>query len=197
MPVIPPGFADVSIPIQHALVQRTAYVTWGVEVETGGGDPDAVANDLQEIWNDTIRTLLDNQVRTGPLRVTIGQDGGDPTVGFGPRDDPGGRSTSGPSPAIALLVRKRTGLGGRRNRGFMYLPWATGESQIDEAGNIAGGEVDVWNGVLDSFHGSLAGDGYPMVILHDAGLSAVPDPTPVASLDLKSRVSNQVRRQRS
>lgn len=197
MPVIPPGFADVSIPIQHDLVQRTAYTTWGVEVEVGGGDPDSVANDLQTIWNDTIRTLLDSQCRTGPLRVTIGQDGSDPTVGFGPRSDPGGRATSGPSPAIALLVRKRTGLGGRRNRGFMYLPWATGESQIDEGGNIGGGEITTWNAVLDSFHGSLAAGGFPMVILHDTGVSATPDPTPVTGLDLKSRVSNQVRRQRS
>lgn len=192
--IIPPGFANVSVPFRHSQVTRTAFVVFGVEITASVATPDELAD---RIFGDIapIRGRVDNDVTIGPVRVAVGQDGGEPVIGFGTATSAGGRTMSSVTPAIAHLVNKRSGRGGRRGRGFMYLPWAVNEGEVNEAGIINSAANGLMQTALNTTFDNLDGPN-PMVLLHNSeGNTPAGDPTPVTSLVANAVVSTQRRRQ--
>lgn len=116
------------------------------------------------------------------------------TLGFEyDQDQVGGNAGAIPSPQIALLVRKSTGLLGKENRGRMYFPCVLLEADIDDSGNCTGtgftslkGDIEDWYTGLGT-NPDLTGG---MVIQHAAGTT----PTPVTSITVESVVATQRRR---
>ena len=193
--IIPVGFAQVNMLFTGGALPRGAQVTFGVDLEDPGDDPTAVANHviLSATSADFMDSLVDDIVLSSVL-VKFGPVATGPSVEV-PCDIDGGASSSGVSPNVSLLVKKVTSAGGRSGRGRFYLPGAP-ESMVTDAGNIDSSAGSTLQGQLDSFLGTLATAGVPMVLLH-ADLSAPIDtPLPVTDLLLDGRAATQRRRLR-
>lgn len=96
----------------------------------------------------------------------------------------------------ALLVRKNTALGGRRNRGrFFAPPTLLNEGAVDASGNISSSPLaslqTLWTNL---FNGLATADLEPQLFHQGAG---APAPTPVTSFTVDSLIATQRRRMRS
>jgi hypothetical protein len=118
---------------------------------------------------------------------------GDPiivTAIFGSQFGNAGASTS---PQVALLIEKRSAVGGRKNRGRMYIPGIP-EAGVSPAGNLETGyAAAVTSDVADLFGDLVTVDGVDnLVIFHGTSLT----PTHISSLTLDPQVATQRRRLR-
>jgi len=109
-----------------------------------------------------------------------------------------GSTTAAVPNNVATILRKSTALGGRRNRGRMFVPCPL-ESETSAAGVYTGPGITAWNtaaalimpgGSIHTAFGFL-GDA---VVLHDEGSQT---PAVVTNLTCQSRVGTQRRRLRS
>lgn len=195
MSIIPPGFAEISIPLTNAALTRPAYVVFGVELGGASTNPTVIAGQVQAAFHTTLGAGIDNQVSIGPTRCAVGQDGGDPIIGWTNGSLQGGANIDSLPPANAVVYRKGTAVGGRRGRGFMYIPWQITRASVSEGGVIEASAVTSRTTAANNFLNALTTATYPMVLLHSPGISATPDPTPVTSMVCTPIISHQVRRQ--
>lgn len=193
--IIPPGFAQVSIEHWLTAYNRPAVTTWGIELSGGATDPDVVAQQQWSIYAANMGPQIDSTVTIRDCRVAIGQDGGDPILGFSTGTTAGGRSAESTPPALALMITKRTNSGGRRGRGRIYIPWALADTAVAENGAIAGAALTAWGNAASAWLSTLATANRDMVVLHGSGLTVPPAPTPVVSLVVNPTIRTQRRRQ--
>ncbi len=214
--VIPDGFAQANIRLRHTSQQRSAEMTFGLAPDPTQTNPVNIANNILAVFVSRISPILDNEVRIEGVTVRLGQPSGDPAVGSSTTEASNGAgNASTPPPNVAVLVRKLTGLGGRRNRGRMYFPWGVNEASVSEAGIISAGDLAVINTAWEGFRADVAAhaDLGPVVILHDSSRYTVthptssqklvtrttvvpPAPTTVTAFSVDSRVATQRRRLR-
>jgi hypothetical protein len=96
------------------------------------------------------------------------------------------------------MITKNTSLGGRRNRGRFYLPWAVDEGQVGENGAISNTQVNSLqaraNKLLLNMAGGV-GTGWPLLdgamLLHNDEYI----PTPITGLVANPTIRTQRRRQ--
>lgn len=94
----------------------------------------------------------------------------------------------------ALLVRKLTSQGGRKNRGRMFVPpYAENNADIDAAGFLVGTHLAAMQGVYDDFYVALGINGVPPWLLHS---DPVDEPTPIAAFSVSNQLATQRRRMR-
>lgn len=201
--VIPPGFAEISQELRLSGYPRSAYVTYGIAIKGTQGASMGLAEQAYNAFYAGMGNYMDSHVTFGRCRAVIGQDGGDPLLDEYDGGENGGSSRESPPPAIAVLINKNTGVGGRRNRGRMFMPWYAPEGSISEAGTMTTGVLGSIRSSANIMLANLTGtaddinppewdllDG--MVILHGPLLGP---PTPVTSLTVSATVSTQRRRQ--
>lgn len=192
--VIPPGFSLCTVPIRHQNLNRSAAVTFGLETGGSGDGFPVQADEVMADWNTHISPRMDTQVVSGPVELTVGQDGGGSFVEVGTTTSAGTRTGVMNPPNVAILVSKRTSSGGRRGRGRLFLPWALLAGEADDVGVITGGVVTATQTAFTNFLAALATDLHEMVLLHNTGISATPSPTPVTTLRVETLVATQRRR---
>lgn len=192
---IPPGFAQVTFVHSHPAAEGEVDVVFGVGLDDV---PDVTT--LQEIascWEANILPQISNMVVFENSRMYVGQDPGDPIVIEFAQDPPVAGGDSGPTQAIntAYLVKKSSGLGGRRNRGRMFIPGVVGSRLLDNghlsptfAANL-GAACDAFLTQLEAVTGVEG-----MVILHAP--PSVLAPTVVIALTPAPKVATQRRRLR-
>ncbi len=105
------------------------------------------ADGLHDAWGDTMQAPLTTEAKWTKCTVLKGDGTDTPesaeSVGLA---WPGVGLMPTPPPNVAVLVKKKTGFGGRKNRGRIYLPWSVSESNINEVGVIdAAGMATVTN----------------------------------------------------
>lgn len=191
--IVPPGFAQVTVALKHTALTRQAAVVFGVDA-AGQPDPDLLAESIDLRFRTHLGPRIDSEVQIGPVSVSVGQDGGEPTLGSTSATTPGGRSGTSEPPQVAVLLKKRSARGGRRGQGRMYLPWAVNDGSISEAGVITTADVTQITGAATAFLDALASDATPMVILHSLGSSDPGSPNVVTSLICDPVVATQRRR---
>lgn len=193
MTVIPPGFAEVVNVFDIAGPAGPALVVFGVDPATET-DPTVIASDIGPMWDTTVGPLkaMHSSVTLTEVRVTLGQDGGPPTVGAATFSLQGDVAGNGMTPQVTYLIKKVTGFGGRAFRGRMYWPGVQ-EEAISDSGSISATLDAALLAAADEFLDTLDTGGYPMVLLHTDGLIA---PTPVTALIPDGRVATQRRRVR-
>lgn len=192
--LIPTGFAQVTVPLNHVLLVREAVVTFGVDSSAAGGDYAGLADGIMGVWDGAVAPVLDADVLAGPVELSVGQDGGENLSAVGTVTSQGDRVISSVAANTAVLVRKRTARGGRRGRGRMYVPWCTSDTNVDEAGRIAPAEVTTLQSAFAGFRTALATASADMVILHNEGSSAPGAPDFVTSVSVDNIVGTQRRR---
>ena len=201
--VIPPGFAEISQEMRLSGYPRSAYVTYGLKIRGTVGATMGLAEQAYEAFYRAWGTYGDTGVIFGRCRAVIGQDGSEPLIDEFAGGQTGSTSRESPPPAIAVLISKNTGVGGRRNRGRMFMPWYAPEGSISEAGTMTTGVLALIQGGADNMVLNMLGSGHDlneddwdlldgMVILHGPGLGA---PTTVTSMTVSPTVSTQRRRQ--
>jgi hypothetical protein len=105
----------------------------------------------------------------------------------------GGNSDPGIQPATALLLNKRTNLGGRKGRGRCFLPGLS-EGQVGADGMLAG-SPSVIIAAAELFWEQMT-VGTPLtdpVLLHS---DETTPPSPIVAFDASSQVATQRRRLR-
>jgi hypothetical protein len=179
-------------------------VTWGVQQHPTLTEQEMV--NLNFSWfAEAWAPVLDSQ---SALYAVTGYFGNTPPA----EDDiwisenapaPGTRGGASLPPNCAVLMQKRTGVGGRRNRGRCYLPHCVGETDVNEGGVIAAAvlatlqnRADVWLDRLNN--GGVPGTPTPAFLLH--GVDPVTGdpfiPTPVTSHPVSGTIATQRRRLR-
>ncbi len=184
MPVPPAGFQACNLFYDlDGMGTDDAEVTFGVALPAFDlTNVNAVFN----IFGDNFKTVLSNsavitraEVHDNSL-VTITSTGS-PKVGTVTGD--------GMTPQVAYLIKKLTALGGRRNRGRMYLPGAN-ESKVDGQGNVSSSFVTSLQTAADWFFTDLGTADIGLVILHADSST----PTDVTGLTAQAKVATQRRR---
>lgn len=190
MPV-PLGFAAARIPFVHVSDPGTyGVVTFGVFPNTLT-DPVGLADDVFACYVATMHGRLDNSFRAGPVQLSIGTPSGDLTV-EGANSAVGVRSDEMEAPNVALLIQKRTALGGRQNRGRFFWPFMLSQDDLSETGNLSGTALSDTQDEADAFLAALDAAEVPMVLFH-RGSS---DTTDVNQLLVEPRAATQRRRLR-
>lgn len=192
---IPPGYAMASIEYWLQGYTRPAVTTWGLDVSANMYDPDTMARGFHDIYAGAMQPRTDSNVTLRNARIVIGQDGPDPVIGISNQFTAGTSSRESTPPALALMVNTPTGLGGRRNRGRKYIPWAVGEGSVDERGVVENSAVNTSQLALDQFKDDLEDNDWYLVVLHGAGSSPIPPPTPISRLLVNPIIRTQKQRQ--
>jgi hypothetical protein len=97
-------------------------------------------------------------------------------------------------PAYATIVRKVTGLGGRRNRGRMYIPNCVfgNEDECDELGFLSTAHVIAMQGYVDDWFDAMTDKDLIPQLLHEDGTPG----SSLASLVVNPHLALQKRRNR-
>ena len=201
--LIPPGYAQVLVGIKHVSAVRSMAVTYGVDISAAGGNLSDVA-DTQQAALAAVGGLLAETDSSYTYTNIIIRSGSDP--GPGPVFEksvnlPGGTAGETPPVNTALLVRKVTPFGGRRNRGRFYWPGLVQDASVDELGVVTPARVTSLQSDFNTFRNNLETGlsatevPTPMVILHDVTEGAVL-PTDVTGLIVQPVMATQRRRMR-
>lgn len=171
--------------------------TMGVNVSTWGGDYADGIEWLNDLWYDCFQGSTSDTVTIGPASLAVGQDGGDPIT----YEDPDSQAGSAPSfpmwPNSAVLIKKSTASGGRRNRGRCYVPGLAIRSLVSPAGIIDSAFLADLQTNLDTFLATVnAGTGFNptnLGVLHSEPPAA---PAVITGLTADAKVVTQRRRLR-
>lgn len=199
--IIPAGFAQITWLWEMNGDPEYMAVTCGVDHALGGGDFDpaasAAADAMLAAWP---ATGMSNQWRFRGV-VARSSSGSPPYSTFeSPRNVAGVGGANILPPNCALLVRKRTSVAGRRNRGRMYFPMlSVVETAVDQVGALAAdSQVDLQTR-LNTLYNALDSAGLSPVILHSdtpGQVTPVPAPTAIAEFVIQPRIATQRRRLR-
>lgn len=198
--LIPVGYAQVILPMRHALLARPAAITYGINVTAAAGDYVTAADDQVLAFINNWTSELDSQCTVGPATLRVGQDGGDPLAVEGSVTDVGEEAAAMSPPNCNLLVKKQSALGGRRGRGRCFIPWVLQDGAVSDVGQIDStslavrqANADGW--LADLSAGSTGTYASPMYILHDSrGAGTEPAPSLVTALTCPSLIAVQNRR---
>lgn len=190
MPVIPEGYAQVVARISQSGVSREMAVVFGVE--SVGAFTQGDIDGISAAASDFIRGITTNTTTYIGVKVTEEQGSG-PILWESVVDAGLGANTGATAPPnTAWLIRKRTGSGGRRGRGRMFVPGIR-ETDVDQAGVITAAQVTGAQALATAFGNALTTNATPMVLLHS---EAPFTPELVTALTVDSRVATQRRRLR-
>jgi hypothetical protein len=189
--IIPVGYGSVALPLTHEGMARSAFVTWGFQNSGALIGPAVAADAVMDALESTVSTVLDSTVTIGPAQVRLNV-GGTELVGESAETQTGGSPDARPSPNVALLVQKVSGVAGRKNRGRFYWPWSVNNDSIREDGSISPGTVSDFQDIFDTFLENLTTEGIPMRVLHNSAGT----PATVIALRVSPLVATQRRRVR-
>jgi hypothetical protein len=194
--IIPPGYL-------HAVYQLTCtgdaevmVTTCGHELDTASGaNNDDAPDDLMTAFGDTIMTQVSADYTLIGVTCYIGNDGPVIVAESSGASVPGGTSQNAAPPNVAVLMRKRTDLAGRRGRGRFYVPGVLNDVYASN-GLLTTGEQTSWQSAANSFYAdlttSVGNRFYPPVVLHRSeGEGEEPPPTPVTVFTIEQRLATQ------
>ena len=197
--VIPTGFYQLSFVHEAVGVPDDLIVTIGF----GGAGYTLTQADLNDIRDNYALNIVQSYSSNISLQKVYARDAGGVVLEHIGVSTGGSASALGPV-SNAILVEKRSGLSGRRNRGRMYLPAAL-EAEVAWDGRINSTYQTLWQGNMDDFLTFLQGvDALAEpVILHSKGWDGnteppdpgnAPAPTVITSFSVKNLIGTQRRR---
>lgn len=191
---IPPGFAEVWMQFNTSGDPENMYCALGVDLSPGTPANAAVADVILAAATTAIRPIVTSDFTVGPGYVMFGNDGGDIRIDGSAAALAGTATGSGLPQNCAALIRKLTGLGGRRQRGRMYIPGQP-EGNVVSNGQIQSSWVTTLTTQVNALKTGLEalGEVDSIVLLHD---SAPFTPTVITSLEPQNRIATQRRRLR-
>lgn len=187
--IIPIGYAQVTHHFSGPTLPHGAVTTYGIQLLGSVGIVDrAIA--VYNAFQGTLMQVLADDVIHEAVTVKYGPNN------VGPMYEQGGSGTGGATgdvspPQVTYLIQKKGSLGGRSNRGRMYLPGVV-DTAVEADGAISSTYMTALTTEADAFLADLITAECPMYILHNASS----DPTEVQSLSASTRAATQRRRLR-
>ena len=193
--VIPVGYAQMNMRWSVAGDAEFMYCTLGVQDRTGVRSPATVAAALGTAWDASTFTTAANMLAgysAGTLISTVMTDTGPLTFETGTAV--AGTGAAGTLPNnCAVLARKITAAGGRRNRGRIFLPPGyLNESAINQVGTIDPAGVTTYQALLTSLGNELNTQDFDEVLFHSNGGT----PTQILSFLVQPKLATQRTRMR-
>jgi hypothetical protein len=190
--VVPPGFGHLTLSLRNSLGSKVCQITDGFKVNSGAFTQ-THSDHLTLALQLALEPLYDSSWAIGPAVYIIGNDG--PDFRFETNTTQAGtRATQAqPPPQVTYLIKKTTGLAGRKFRGRAYWPYGGPTSTIDEQGKIIGGEATIVNTAVTQWLAALsdaASNTAGQYLLHASGVT----PNLVISFQRESVVATQRRR---
>lgn len=195
--IVPEGFYNASFVFACQGLSDEIVTTLGVIGDLlDPPTPNEMAESLRSKWSAATMPFAPGNMTTEYtlLGVRIVKTvGGLPVLGQAMTAVVGTQSLDSIPANCAILVKKNTAEGGRRNRGRMFLPAvALQGSDVLPSGFLATGEQAARQAQLTAVYASMVGDEIQPVLFHSDGGAA----TPITSLSVESQVATQRRRMR-
>lgn len=175
-------------------------VTCGLDLSNAGGDFQTAVETFGVSFAARFDQYLHTQWTIEKSLLYVGQDGTTATVPYEALIDVEGTATGAPITSnTAVLVRKLSGLPGRRNKGRMYMPGFIAEDSVSPTGIITQSGVDNRQDLFDDWWDDLTvpGSGIPFAIppciFHASGDQT---PTLISEFQVDSLVATQRQRMR-
>lgn len=152
--------------IRHDSLAREAVVTYALDLHGEGGGAQGFADRLQGNFTDNWAAQLDTNAVITRTTTLLGNGTSVFTTGESSSAGVRGLTSHDSIPSnSAVLVKKLTGLGGRRNRGRMYMPWMVGHNEVDELGNIDSGELGDIQTIADAWQADVEDGGFQALVI--------------------------------
>ena len=190
---IPSGYAQANLKFGHLAAPSGAEVTLGLDISGFSGDPSDLAEAVYNSFQARVLPWLSAAIELRGCLVKFGPDATGPS-GLYTEVAAGGDTDPGASAAVAYLVQKVTGSGGRAGRGRMYVP-GVAEGAVTASGTVASGKLTALQDGFDDFHDDLSAGPFGPVVLHGPA-SPLSTPTPITSFVVSGTVATQRQRQR-
>lgn len=195
MPHIPEGYGQINFVWSVTNDPEPMLNTIGFGIDgTTGIDAGAFANEAMDAWGDLWATELSTPLWLERVDLLLGPSGSLIITSSTDARRQMGTSGSMTPPNCALLVKKRTIVGGRENRGRMYIP-GVNEPTVDNVGNLDSGFIASVNTKLETFRTRI--NAYAgvtqLVILHT---DETAEPTPISALVVDPRLATMRQRLR-
>lgn len=191
--VNPPGYAAVKLIFRLPGDPQDMVITFGVKNDASF-DAEQVADGCAGAFWLAFEDMFNGPWVFVGAEAQLGSDGAPGEIGVSDYNEAGSGSTPLLPQNCALLVHKRTALGGREGRGRMYMP--TGfltEGDVDGLGNVATSVQNNANTRWATTLSTISGLDIPMVLLHGDGAIL---PTLVSSIQADPVIATQRRRLR-
>lgn len=191
--------------LSNANISHTAQITYAVE-NGGALSTQVVADRCQGQWDNYLTPLMSSDVTSEPAYVVQGDGTNVPSVAVASgAPSLGTRNITTPPPQVSSLTKKQTALGGKANRGRLYIPWLLSESEVTPEGGVDGTRAALIQSALNSWRTALATtQNIPMLIANKtlaiSGITGKPyvthvEPGPVVTrLLFELKVATQRRR---
>jgi hypothetical protein len=168
-PIIDANLCLITQPITRPDIARAALLTFSTESTgtPGASLAQTVVDHFQTDFNAAFSATFDSEVTLQPPSIKLGAGTDVPyeAIATGAAVS-GGRAGTFLPPNVALLVKKLTSLGGKKNRGRTYFPFFLDDADVNENGTLATGVQAAFQTLMNSFVNALAADSIPMVISH-------------------------------
>jgi hypothetical protein len=195
--IIPEGFYNASFIFTCTGSVRQKVTSLGIEVTSlTPPTPAALATSLRNIFIGGGRpfaaaSMTDDYVFTG-ISVTR-TVGGFPVIGTDMTPTAGTSAADSPPSNCAVIVKKVTAAGGRKNRGRLFVPVGVlGEASVDASGFMSAGSRTAYQTQWDAaFAAMVSADLHP-ALFHSSALAA----TPITAFSVESQIGTQRRRLR-
>lgn len=187
--IIPLGYSQVTHFFGGTALPEGAAITYGID-HAPAFEPELVAAEVHDIFGTEVVPGISSNARLERTLVKFGPASTGASGEYAENIAGTGNSATAP-PNVAMLVRKKTLLGGRTGRGRFYLPGVPEES-VQPSGVIDSSTVSAFQLRMTNFLAALETYGAPMVLLHNASS----DPTVVTNLVVDTKVATQRRRLR-
>jgi hypothetical protein len=196
--LIPEGFAQVAFRWKTVGDLEAMISTIGVAIPEAA-DPALLANAMVAIatFPGSIcqASLMSTQYSFVGTEV-FARVGGDIVTSESTATTVGTVSAMAPPPNnCAVLVKKLTNFGGRRNRGRMFLPpCGVNEGEVDSAGIILPARLAILQGQVNVLREQLEAADYGPYLFHSSGPTATA--TLISALSVQGQIATQRKRMR-
>jgi hypothetical protein len=194
---IPVDFVEVLFELNLAGDSEKMFTSYGVQMVPGSQLSLALAQTFADAYQAHLLGLSGSGYSLTGVYLNGGPDDTGPQASWNgsyltPTTDPATPSNT------AVLLQKRTGLRGRRNRGRMYIPGPP-DGLLDARGQINAFELVTYQQSAANFHAAIEAFGgvVDAMLFHTTGPAepGVP-PTKITSLTVASVAATQRRRMR-
>lgn len=169
----------------------------GVNLDGIGSSYQQALEALADNWVACLAGSMSENVEMGPSFLQVGHFPDDPVTFVYDSVTPGSAPNFPMWPNTAVLVRKQGDLGGRRNRGRMYIPGLALRTLVSPAGVIDSAFLADLQTNLTDFLDNLDSLTEPgpmtLVTLHSSG---TPTPASITTLTAQPKLATQRRRLR-
>lgn len=158
-PSVPEGFGQLTFVFQHPAVPKNVVTTLGIRLDGWTDTLTEAANDAHETFVEHLLPDMDSECSLVWVDLYANIGGNSGSVRSTEPAANGGSNRVGEPANIALLITKETATLGRKGRGRMWMPFALGDSNVDEGGNVQTEVRVAWEQNLIDFLADLRAEG--------------------------------------